>query len=37
LADIIVELTDSGTEYYFLRPLKLAKAGFSPSNQSTSA
>jgi hypothetical protein len=28
LADIIVELTDSGMEYYFLRPLKLAKAGF---------
>jgi hypothetical protein len=23
-----VELTDSGMEYYFLRPLKLAKAGF---------
>ena len=28
LADIIVELTDNGMEYYFLRPLKLAKAGF---------
>jgi len=28
LADVIVELTDSGMEYYFLRPLKLAKAGF---------
>ena len=28
LADIIVELTDSGMEYFFLRPLKLAKAGF---------
>ena len=28
LANIIVELTDSGMEYYFLRPLKLAKAGF---------
>ena len=28
LADIIVELTDSGMEYYFLRPLKLAKVGF---------
>jgi len=28
LADIIVELTDAGMEYYFLRPLKLAKAGF---------
>ncbi len=28
LADIVVELTDSGMEYYFLRPLKLAKAGF---------
>ena len=23
-----VELTDSGMEYYFLRPLKLAKTGF---------
>jgi len=28
LADIVVELTDSGMEYYFLRPLKLAKVGF---------
>jgi len=28
LADVIVELTDSGMEYYFLRPLKIAKAGF---------
>jgi len=28
LADIVVKLTDSGMEYYFLRPLKLAKAGF---------
>src|SRR5436853_7293216 len=28
LADVIVELTDSGMDYYFLRPLKLAKAGF---------
>jgi len=28
LADVAVELTDSGMEYYFLRPLKLAKAGF---------
>lgn len=28
LADIVVELTDRGMEYYFLRPLKLAKAGF---------
>ena len=28
LAAIIVELTDSGLEYYFMRPLKLAKAGF---------
>jgi hypothetical protein len=28
LADIVAELTDSGMEYYFLRPLKLAKAGF---------
>jgi hypothetical protein len=28
LADIIVELTDAGMEYYFLAPLKLAKAGF---------
>ena len=23
-----MELTDSGMEYYFLRPLKLAKVGF---------
>ena len=28
LADIIVELTDSGMDYYYLRPLKIAKAGF---------
>ena len=28
LADVIVELTDSGMDYYFLRALKLAKAGF---------
>jgi len=28
LADIIVELTDAGMEYYFLRPLKLAQVGF---------
>lgn len=28
LADIVVELTDSGLEYYFMRPLKLAKVGF---------
>jgi hypothetical protein len=28
LADIVVELTDAGMEYYFLRPLKLAQVGF---------
>lgn len=28
LSDIIVQLTDSGMDYYFLRPLKVAKAGF---------
>jgi hypothetical protein len=28
LADIVVELTNSGMNYFFLRPLKLAKAGF---------
>ena len=28
LADIVVELSDSGMEYFFTRPLKLAKAGF---------
>lgn len=28
LADIAVQLTDTGMDYYFLRPLKLAKAGF---------
>ena len=28
LADVVVELTDTGMNYYFLRPLKLAKAGF---------
>lgn len=28
LADTVVELTDSGMDYYFLRPLRLAKPGF---------
>jgi hypothetical protein len=28
LADIVVELTDAGMAYYFLRPLKIAEAGF---------
>jgi hypothetical protein len=28
LANLVVELTDSGMDYFFLRPLKLAKAGF---------
>jgi hypothetical protein len=28
LSDLVMELTDSGLEYYFLRPLDLAKAGF---------
>ena len=28
LADIVVELTNSGMDYYFMKPLKLAKAGF---------
>lgn len=28
LADIVAELTDSGLDYYFMRPLKVAKAGF---------
>lgn len=28
LADVVVELTDSGMEYFFMRPLKLANAGF---------
>ena len=28
LSDIVLELTDSGLEYYFLRPLKLAQVGF---------
>lgn len=28
LADIVVELTSSGMEFYFMKPLKLAKAGF---------
>jgi hypothetical protein len=28
LANIVVELTDAGMDYYFLRPLKLANAGF---------
>jgi hypothetical protein len=28
LADIAVELTNGGLEYFFLQPLKVAKAGF---------
>ncbi|MBK9711285.1 MAG: hypothetical protein IPO81_08150 [Kouleothrix sp.] len=28
LTNIVLELTDSGLDYYFLRPLKLANAGF---------
>ena len=28
LADIIVELTNSGMDYYFMKPLKRAKVGF---------
>jgi len=28
LAEIVVELTDSGMDYYFLKPLKLANVGF---------
>lgn len=28
LAKIVEELTDSGMEYYFLKPLKLAEVGF---------
>jgi hypothetical protein len=28
LADVIVELTNNGMDFYFMRPLKLAKAGF---------
>jgi len=28
LADVVVELANSGMDYYFMQPLKLAKAGF---------
>jgi hypothetical protein len=28
LADVVVELTSNGLDYYFMKPLKLAKAGF---------
>jgi len=28
LADVVVELTGSGMDYYFMQPLKLAKVGF---------
>jgi hypothetical protein len=28
LANLVVELTNSGMDYYFIRPLKLAKPGF---------
>jgi len=28
LADVVVELMNSGLDYYFMQPLNLAKAGF---------
>jgi hypothetical protein len=28
LTNLVLELLDAGTDYYFLRPLKLAQAGF---------
>ncbi len=28
LSDIVLELTDSGIEYFFMRPLKLVQVGF---------
>ncbi len=28
LSDLVVELTESGLDYYFLRPLKIAEVGF---------
>ena len=28
LADVVVALTNSGMDFYFMKPLKLAKAGF---------
>ena len=28
LSNLVMELTNSGMDYYFLRPLRLAKAGF---------
>ena len=28
LADVVVELTNSGMDYYFMKPLRLAKTGF---------
>jgi len=28
LTDLVLELLDAGLDYYFLRPLKLAQAGF---------
>jgi hypothetical protein len=28
LADVVVELMNSGLDYYFMKPLKLAKVGF---------
>lgn len=28
LGDLVVELTNTGLDYYFLRPLELAEAGF---------
>jgi hypothetical protein len=28
LANVVVELTNCGLDYYFMKPLKLAKAGF---------
>lgn len=28
LSNLVIELTDSGMDYYFIKPLKLAKPGF---------
>jgi hypothetical protein len=35
LADVIVELTNSGMDAYFMEPLKLAKAGFIVQQSAT--
>lgn len=35
LSDLVMELTNSGMDYYFMKPLRLAKAGFVVEQSAT--